>query len=200
MPEPEIRLTPLTGTMIAPWLPDLARLRVSVFRDYPYLYDGSLAYEETYLATYAAAPEAVVVGAFDGGRLVGASTAVPLADATENIKSPLAAAGLSVEAAVYFGESVLLPAYRNQGIGVGFFRERETWAHGRGRFKIACFCAVIRAPDDPRRPPAYRPLDEFWHRRGYRPLAGVTCEMAWRELGKTADTPKRLQVWSKDLT
>ena len=45
----------LTGADILPILPDLARLRIVVFRDWPYLYDGTLDYEEKYLATFAAA-------------------------------------------------------------------------------------------------------------------------------------------------
>ena len=32
----------LTGAAIEPALPDIARLRIAVFRDFPYLYDGSL--------------------------------------------------------------------------------------------------------------------------------------------------------------
>ena len=30
---------------------DLARLRIEIFRDFPYLYDGTLAYEERYIST-----------------------------------------------------------------------------------------------------------------------------------------------------
>ncbi len=40
----------LTGEEIGSVLPALARLRMIVFRDWPYLYDGTLEYEETYLA------------------------------------------------------------------------------------------------------------------------------------------------------
>ena len=43
----------LTGDDIKSVLPDLARLRMIVFRDWPYLYDGTLEYEEEYLAKFA---------------------------------------------------------------------------------------------------------------------------------------------------
>ena len=49
----------LFGEEISSVLPDLARLRIIVFRDWPYLYDGTLDYEERYLAKLAAAPGAV---------------------------------------------------------------------------------------------------------------------------------------------
>ena len=56
----------LAGEEIRSVLPALARLRIVVFRDWPYLYDGTLEYEEKYLAKLAAAPGAVCIVARDG--------------------------------------------------------------------------------------------------------------------------------------
>ena len=62
-------------------LDDLARLRIAVFADWPYLYEGDAAYEARYLSHFAASPGAVVVAARDAdGRMVGAATVAPLAD------------------------------------------------------------------------------------------------------------------------
>ena len=52
---------------------------MTVFRAFPYLYDGSVNYEERYLQTYIRSPRAVIVSASDGGTIVGAATALPLA-------------------------------------------------------------------------------------------------------------------------
>ena len=43
----------LTGEEIHAVLPALARLRMVVFRDWPYLYDGTLEYESGYLEKFA---------------------------------------------------------------------------------------------------------------------------------------------------
>ena len=72
-----VELRALTGDDLANALPSLARLRVEVFREWPYLYEGDPTYEERYLATFAAARDAVIVGAFDGTRMVGAATGCP---------------------------------------------------------------------------------------------------------------------------
>ena len=69
-----MRVEVLTGDALECALDDVARLRIEVFRAYPYLYDGDFAYERRYLEPYRANREAVVVGAFDGARLVGAAT------------------------------------------------------------------------------------------------------------------------------
>ena len=50
---------------IAAVIPDLARLRIAIFREFPYLYDGSLDYETDYLKLYATTPGAIVVTARD---------------------------------------------------------------------------------------------------------------------------------------
>src|SRR5437868_6948208 len=62
----KLEVKSLTGSDIYAVLPDLARLRMTVFRDWPYLYDGTLEYEEKYLQTFAAAKGAVVIAAYDG--------------------------------------------------------------------------------------------------------------------------------------
>jgi len=97
-----------SGDAVAPHLDAVAALRIAVFRDWPYLYDGDAAYEAKYLATYARSPRSLFVLAFDGGRVVGASTAIPLADETDAFRAPFLERGIEPERVYYFGESVLL--------------------------------------------------------------------------------------------
>ena len=58
-----LRVRVLTGAdpALPAFVPDLARLRIAVFRDFPYLYDGTLAYEERYISTYLECPESLFV-------------------------------------------------------------------------------------------------------------------------------------------
>lgn len=144
---------------------ELAKLRIQVFRDYPYLYDGNMDYEMQYLQTYLNAPQSIVVVAFDGDQVVGASTALPMGAETDNIKGPRAEKGYDVKKIFYFGESVLLKEYRSQGIGVAFFERREKWARQCGKFELMTFCGVIRPDNHPLKPEHYVPLDTFWHKR-----------------------------------
>ena len=76
------RILTVHGTLISDWLADVARLRIRVFRDYPYLYDGSEAYETGYLRTYASCDAAMAVLACEGEAIVGASTGIPIAHET----------------------------------------------------------------------------------------------------------------------
>jgi GNAT superfamily N-acetyltransferase len=177
---------------------DLARLRIEVFRDFPYLYEGDLDYERRYLATYMASPGAVIVGAFDGHRLVGAATASPLRDHFDEFAAPFKAAGLDPAELFYFGESVLLPRYRGQGVGVRFFDERERAARAQG-FGSCVFSAVVRPPDHPARPAGYVPLDAFWQRRGYRRIEGLVTSFSWKDVGTSAESSKPMEFWMRRL-
>jgi len=163
-------------------IPQLGRLRIAVFAAWPYLYRGDAAYEEDYLRAFVAAPEAVLVTASDGGLIVGAATASPLAAQEGEIRDPVAAHGIDPAGVFYFGESVLLPEYRGQGIGHAFFDHREAQARACGA-SSAMFAGVIRPADHPALPVDYRPLDAFWRKRGYAPVAGLTCPPGWRGRG-----------------
>lgn len=196
----EIRFERLIGERLKAHLPKLAHLRITVFRDFPYLYAGSLDYEERYLAAYAAAEGSVIVGAFDGEQVIGAATGLPLAHEPPSLTQPFAERGYKAEEIFYFGESVLLPRYRGRGIGVAFFEKREAHALELGRFTHAAFCAVIRSPDHPRRPKDYVPLDAFWQRRGYRPIPGLIGHISWQDLDEAEESPKPMQFWIKRLT
>ncbi len=191
-----VHVAALEGAALAAALDGLAQLRITVFADYPYLYDGDLDYERRYLAGYAETPGAVLVGAFDGDMLVGAATAMPMEAADDGFAAALSGLGITAETVLYFGESVLLPGYRGQGLGHRFFDIREAHAASLGRAH-AGFCAVSRPRDHPARPAGYRPLDGFWRKRGYAPVAGAVAHFSWRDLGTQAETEKPLQLWMR---
>jgi len=188
----------LTGADLKYALDDLAGLRISVFRAWPYLYDGTRAYEARYLSRYAETEGAVIVGAFDGKKLVGAATGAPLGDELESFRAPLEARGYDLSKIFYLAESVLDPAYRGRGIGHRFFDEREAHARSLG-FTEAMFCAVIRPQDHPLKPKDYAPLDPFWRKRGYEKLNGVIVTFPWLDVGETEETEKPMQVWHRTL-
>ena len=193
-----LTITSLSGQQLLPHLDDIARLRIGVFKDWPYLYQGSLDYERDYLAAYAATPDAVCVIARAGGAVVGASTGLPLVDDGAAFHKPFVQAGIDPAQVFYFGESVLLPEYRGQGIGHAFFDAREAHARALGRFALTAFCAVDRADDDPRRPPGHRDNAAFWHKRGYQRRPGMTMQLNWEEVGQ-GNVTHPLTFWTRSL-
>ena len=159
----------LTGQQVGEVLDDLARLRIAVFRDWPYLYDGDADYERDYLRAYQS-PGAVVVAAYDGARMVGAATGAPMEHHASDFAAAFAGRPEPLEQIFYCAESVLLPDYRGRGLGHAFFDGREAQARALGR-RFSAFCSVMRPADHPSRPAGYRPLDGFWRGRGQIEMA-----------------------------
>ena len=193
-----IRVERLQGESLLRALPDVARLRIEVFRDWPYLYDGDMAYEEAYLQVYRETEDAILVAAFDGEDLVGASTGAPMVDHAEDFGAAFGAEHPGLDEIFYCAESVLLPHYRGQGIGHRFFDLRE--AHGRALgLRYSAFCAVTRPEGHPLRPEGYRPLDGFWRKRRYAPLTGVVAQFSWKDLNGAEESLHPLQFWMRAL-
>ena len=180
-------------------LPALARLRIEVFRAFPYLYAGSEGYELDYLNTFSQAPDALIVTAEnDDGEIVGCATGSALTGHHVEFAEPLVDAGIDLSTTFYFGESVLLPAYRGHGIGHAFFDVREAHALAHG-YKRACFCAVDRPADHPLRPEGYSPLDPFWKARGYCRLDGAVSHFEWPETPNGPKIVHRMDYWTRSF-
>lgn len=187
----------LTDEALEAALDDVARLRIAVFRAWPYLYDGDLDYERNYLTAYQS-PGAVVVAAMDGTRIIGASTGAPMADHADDFAAAFRDRPEPLADIFYCAESVLLPEYRGHGLGHAFFDARENHARGLGA-RYCAFCSVMRPADHPARPADYRPLDGFWRKRGYAPLPGVIAHFSWKDTGDSMQTVKPLQFWMRSL-
>lgn len=188
------------GEEIRELIPQLAKLRIEVFRDFPYLYEGSLEYEKEYLKNYPENSRSVLVAVIDqNGELVGASTGMPLADEADYIQEPFIKAGYNINDIYYFAESVLLKAFRGMGFGHRFFEGREETARKFG-YNTVAFCAVVRPDGHPLKPPGYHPLDEFWENRGFKKHPELQSEFSWPDVGETQETKKRMVYWLKTLS
>lgn len=194
-----LRFERFEGAAISNVFEPLATLRMAVFRDFPYLYEGTATYEMEYLGTYAHSEKALLFAAFDDANLIGATTCIPLADETEEVQAPFVKAGFALTEVFYFGESILLPAYRGLGLGHRFFDEREAHAVHFNGYRYTCFCAVDRPENHPLRPANYRPLDAFWMKRGYRKEPNLTTEFYWPDLGETVSTAKKMIYWIRSI-
>lgn len=194
----ELRIEQLSGEAIRQQLQALAALRIQVFHDWPYLYEGTLDYEMHYLDMYLKCPRSLAVLVWDGERCVGASTVLPLADAPHEMQQPFVDAGMALDDIDYFGESVLLKQYRGRGLGVKFFELREAHAQRLG-LKCCAFCAVERPQDHPRKPVDYVPNDSFWARRGYEKQPQLRTSLSWLDVGATVATAKPMTFWMRTL-
>ena len=66
------------GAAILSAVDDFAGVRMRVFHEFPYLYEGTLQNEREYLQTYCKAANAFLFAVYDGQKMIGATTCIPL--------------------------------------------------------------------------------------------------------------------------
>jgi GNAT superfamily N-acetyltransferase len=197
--KPSVKIIKVMGSQIEQYLTSLAQLRIQVFREYPYLYKGDIAYEREYLQPYLQARDAAFFIVMDNDEVVGASTCIPLWQEDEIFQRPFLQQDFDLRSIMYFGESVLLPQYRGQGIGYLFFQLREKYAHNYAGVNTCAFCAVERQISHPLKPENYQGLNNFWQRLGYIEHPELMTYLSWQEVDKKTSTQKRMIFWLKNI-
>lgn len=177
---------------------ELASLRIEVFREYPYLYDGDLEYEKDYLKVYSQSSNSLLVLALSNNQIIGASTCLPLSEADNEFKKSFLNSSYSISKSFYFGESIIKKEFRGQGIGKEFFKFREEHAKKlTPDLEMTCFCSVDRDRSHPLRPEGYRELTNFWNRMGYNKQDNLKVSYEWKDIDNIMEDTKTMSVWLK---
>ena len=188
----------LTGREVEESLDALATLRIEIFREFPYLYDGNRESELRYLKGYAQAAEACVLTVTDADRIVGAATGMPLQHEQKELIAPFAATSYPVDSIYYVGELLFYPAYRNRGLGMKLLSMMEDKIRSLGSYRYLTCATVVRPDDHPHRPANYVPIERFLHRTEFRAVPAVTTSFTWLETdGGSRD--HAMQFWIKVL-
>jgi len=188
----------LSGHDVTVHLDALATLRLDIFREFPYLYDGTRDSELRYLQVYAQAADACVLTATNGGRVVGAATGIPLMHEQQELREPFAAFPYPLGSIYYVGELLLYPEYRNRGLGMQLLSNLENQIRSLGSFRYLTCATVVRLDDHPHRPANYLPIERFLKRTGFTSLPEVTTTFAWRETDGVS-REHLMQFWIKAL-
>ena len=189
----------VAGQEVEQYIDDLALLRISVFREYPYLYEGNMEYERSYLQKFVQGEDCIIAVVLDNGHVVGAVSGLPLALEEAEVRGPWKKAS-SLDGVYYISEILLKPDYRGLGLGKQLMEALEEWVAASGKFTEIALATVVRPKDDPRRPATYRDAQRFFADRNYHIKEGVTCTIAWQEIDEADTTSKPLQFWSRKVT
>lgn len=184
------------GKEIIPYIKDLARLRIEIFREFPYLYDGSIEYEEKYLSKFSKVDEAYVVLVFENNNVIGAFTGIPIRYENDTVRDHIPQH--TIEDSYYLSEIVLQRKYRGKGIGVKLLHQLEEKVISLAKYKRLYFASVIRPNNHPLKPREYKSLDSFWLTNGYTPTP-LICTMSWKEISESKETEKSLAIWEKEI-
>lgn len=191
------------GKAIEKYAKYIASLRILMFKEFPYLYDGSLEQEEKYLSAYTDSPDSIVILAKQDDCIVGLLTGMPVTKICEFIadfKKILDENNRTTASAYYYGEALILPAYRGQGVLTKMFQELDSVIK-KMSYNHAYGITSIREKNDSRRPANYRDTDPLWVRLGLT-KTDMIIEGEWPTISKTGETvieKNKVLVWEKLL-
>lgn len=190
----------LIGNDIIEGIDEIARLRIDIFAEYPYLYDGCVSYEVESLSKFANIKQSFMVVMKDKGHIIGLLTGLPLAHEQPAVRRPFTNSMYPLNSTFYFSEVLMYPAYRGNGFASKLFKLAEQYVSQLCTYMYIALANVVREANHLKRPSAYRPLDGMWQHFGYKPLANHICIMDWQEHGDDHETAKPLMFWIKSLS
>src|SRR3990167_6780442 len=91
----------IRGSGKTSYLEEMAKLRLEVFCQWPYLYDGDLEMERKYLKMYKDSADSFWILSKEGDKIIGGITGIPLKDAMGDIRKPFEEKGFEVSHRYY---------------------------------------------------------------------------------------------------
>lgn len=198
--EATIRMEVVQGEAIHAYVKDITDLSLIIYREYPYLYEGT---EEEYLPhiQHYAQPESVACLLFDNEKTIGVAIGLPLKAMRDNYKRPLLNSDvyINIDSVFYLGEILLLPEYRGRGLGKQMYLKFEEMVRKKENFKSICLSKISELESHPRMPAQYKSLDTFWAKLGFKRLNNVHFSVVWLNVGDQEESSHKMVYWIKTL-
>lgn len=177
----------------------IANLRITIFKEYPYLYNGDFTYEQKYLKKFLQTPDSLICVAYDEGQIVGAITALPLMYEEELVKEPFLNQDIPLNTIFYYSEALILEKYRKKGIGIKMFKVVEEKIISMEKYTYFTFAAIERSESHPQKPKEYQSPYPFFRKIGFQQRKDLVCHMSWKEIDKTQESIQSLYFWTKEM-
>lgn len=190
----------LTGSELQAVIPFLVEQRITMFREYPYLYEGNKTEENEYAQWWAQLPDSAAAVAYYNGEIVGLLTGASFVQFDEHFAGSIALFNKNNQPAqdyYYCGEAFVLSEHRGKKISNVLFMLLEQHAQTLGYTK-GCFITEIHA-HHPLKPKDYRPLNGASY--GYT-KTDLTFNFNWLTVqpdGSSRDQEHILTYWIKDF-
>lgn len=192
--ENSIRYKVVKGSEATLYTNDLIKLCNTVYREHPYLYDGTAVEYDEALQLYAKSEHSVLVIAFFGDTPVGMATGIPFSEYDRShYQLPFITHGYDLKSIFYLGELVILPEYRGIGIGSQLFHFVERYANEAKRYKILALCQIEMNN-------GVIPEGNLWKKMGLQRHPELDMTANWRNIGEEEETEHRQVFWIKDLS
>jgi len=196
-----IHLQTFKGESINPYVKDITDLCITVFREYPYCYEGTEEEYRPFIEHYAHSDNGIACLLFENDYPIGVAIGMPLNEMREQYMDPFITARPqeNCDELFYLGEFVLLKEYRGRGLGKEMYLELEDLVRENRNVKKMCFCKIDETNSEPTIPENYRSLDGFWEKLGFDQCDDVAMEAYWHDIGQIEASSHKLVYWLKSF-
>ena len=184
------------GEKIKDVIDELGNFRITIFKEYLYLYDGNLDYERKYLSRYGNISDSILLLVRDKEGILGAATGIPLVNDEPEFTEPFKDKNL--DEIFYIGELMIRKDNRSKGIGTLLLKNMLDLID-KNQFKTVCLYTVDRGNNHPLKPDFYQSPDSLWRKFGFEKHSSHIVYFSWRDLGNVVETEKPMNVWIKDF-
>lgn len=184
------------GEKIRDVIDELGNFRITIFKEYPYLYDGDLDYERKYLSRYSSISDSILLLVRDKEGILGASTGIPIVNDEPEFTEPFK--DKNIGEIFYIGELMIRKDNRSKGIGTLLLKNMLDLIN-KNQFKTVCLYTVDRGNSHPLKPDFYQSPDSLWRKFGFEKHSSHIVYFSWRDLGNVAETEKPMNVWIKNF-
>jgi len=166
----------LTPEQMKPLLPFVANLRVNIFRNYPYLYDGNIAEEMENLEKYAQHNNSALAIAYCNetpvGFLCGSDLMHYSVHFENSIEDLFKSGNLHAKNYYYCADIIILPEHRGKYLAPQLFDAIENYAQQKG-YTASCFITEHHE-NHPLKPHDHKSLVPLWNNLNYQKSALIT--------------------------
>ena len=184
------------GEKIKDVIDELGNFRITIFKEYLYLYDGNLDYERKYLSRYGNISDSILLLVRNKEGILGAATGIPLVNDEPEFTEPFKDKNL--DEIFYIGELMIRKDNRSKGIGTLLLKNMLDLID-KNQFKTVCLYTVDRGNNHPLKPDFYQSPDSLWRKFGFEKHSSHIVYFSWRDLGNVVETEKPMNVWIKDF-
>jgi ribosomal protein S18 acetylase RimI-like enzyme len=194
-----LKIIAFRGEEVLPCLDEVAALRIEIFREWPYLYEGDIKTEKNYLKVYVDTKDSVLVLAKDHEKIVGVVMGLPVADSMKQIQKEYQRQNVSMDGIFYLADAIIFAPYRGQGIGTRMLQTFENSVLEMQKYgQISC-CEIVRDQNHPLKPKEYQSLDAFWDHLGFLVSPGWQTSFDYLDIGNTEETPHPMRFRRKTI-
>ncbi len=192
------------GDHLEQLIPEIAKARLELFKEFPYLYEGTYENESKYLKDFACNPKSIILTAHEGDKLIAFVTATAVEsgfELTEAIKDLMQGQGIDTGKYFYISEMMVYPEFRSFELQNKLKKDIENYAL-KNNYSKTCFLSVFRENDHPLRPERYKEVSRLWKFNKYHKTE-ISTEFEWNTVQKDSESKlmnNRLDLWEKELT